>query len=136
MNHNVNKPVVLNVMRTPTGLGLGWTAHHMIHFQVTLAPGFVILYAGCLIIWASKMQQLIPLSTTDTALCEVIAVIHLLDDLCSQEFHIFHPTPKITCHTFEDNNSCIEIATNHKTRPRMFACITDTFSISTFSLSN
>jgi Reverse transcriptase (RNA-dependent DNA polymerase) len=87
--------------------------------------GFVILYAGCPIIWASKMQQLIALSTTEaeyialsTALRDVIAVIHLLEDLRSQEFHIFHPTPKITCRTFEDNKSCIEIATNHKTRPR------------------
>jgi hypothetical protein len=87
--------------------------------------GFVILYAACPIIWASKMQQLIALSTTEakyialsTALREVITVIHLLEDLRSQEFRIFHPTPKITCRTFEDNESCIEIATNHTTRPR------------------
>jgi hypothetical protein len=87
--------------------------------------GFVVLYAGCPIIWASKMQPLIALSTTEakyialsTALRDVIAVIHLLEDLRLQAFHIFHPTPKITCRTFEDNKSCIEIATNHKTRPR------------------
>lgn len=87
--------------------------------------GFVILYAGCPIIWASKMQQLIALSTTEaeyialsTALRDVIYVINLLDDLRAHGFNVHHPTPKITCRTFEDNKSCIEIATNHKTRPR------------------
>ena len=87
--------------------------------------GFVILYAGCPIIWASKMQQLIALSTTEaeyialsSALRDVIYVTHLLEDLRDQGFKVHHPTPKITCRTFEDNKSCIEIATNHKTRPR------------------
>ena len=87
--------------------------------------GFVILYAGCPIIWGSKMQQLIALSTTEaeyialsTALRDVIHVIHLLEELQGHGFNIHHPTPKITCRTFEDNKSCIEIATNHKTRPR------------------
>jgi hypothetical protein len=87
--------------------------------------GFVVLYAGCPIIWGSKMQQLIALSTTEaeyialsTALRDVIHVIHLLEELQSHQFNIHHPTPKITCRTFEDNKSCIEIATNHKTRAR------------------
>ena len=86
--------------------------------------GFVILYAGCPIIWASKMQQLIALRTTEaeyialsSALHDVIHVMHLLEDLHDQGFKIHHPTPKITCHTFEDNKSCIEIATKHKTLP-------------------
>jgi hypothetical protein len=83
------------------------------------------MYAGCPILWASKMQPLIALSTTEaeyitlsTALCEVIAVMHLMQELRRKQFTIFHPTPKITCRTFEDNQSCIEIATNHKTCPR------------------
>jgi hypothetical protein len=87
--------------------------------------GYVIMYAGCPIIWASKMQPLIALSTTEaeyialsTALREVIAVMHLMQELRRKQFTVFHPTPKITCRTFEDNQSCIEIATNHKTRPR------------------
>jgi hypothetical protein len=66
--------------------------------------GFVILYAGCPIIWGSKMQQLIALSTTraeyialSTALRDLIHVIHLLEELRSNRFNIHHPTPKITC---------------------------------------
>jgi KUP system potassium uptake protein len=71
------------------------------------------------------MQPLIALSTTEaeyialsTALREVIAVMNLMEELKTRGFHLYHPTPKITCRTFEDNQSCIEIATNHKTRPR------------------
>ena len=47
--------------------------------------GFIITYAGCPILWKSKMQSLIALSTTEaeyialsTALREVIAIINLL----------------------------------------------------------
>jgi hypothetical protein len=71
------------------------------------------------------MQPLIALSTTEaeyialsTALREVIAVMHLMQELKRKQFTMFSPTPKVTCRTFEDNQSCIEIATNHKTRPR------------------
>jgi hypothetical protein len=53
-----------------------------------------------------------------SALCEVIAVMHLMQELKTKGFEQHHPTPTITCHTFEDNQSCIEIAINHKTRPR------------------
>jgi hypothetical protein len=87
--------------------------------------GYVISYAGCPIIWASKMQPLIALSTTEaeyialsTALREVIGIMNLINELKEKGFPMFHPTPKVVCRTFEDNKSCIEIATNHRTRPR------------------
>ena len=87
--------------------------------------GYVILYAGCPIIWASKMQSLIALSTTEaeyialsTALREVIAVMNLLRELKERGFVFNSDIPQIKCKVFEDNKSCIEIATNHRTRPR------------------
>ena len=87
--------------------------------------GFVIMYAGCPIVWASKMQTLIALSTTEaeyialsTALREVIGVMNLIDELRTRGFRLNNSQPKVICKTFEDNRSCIEIATNHKTRPR------------------
>jgi hypothetical protein len=88
--------------------------------------GYVIMYNGCPIIWASKIQPLIALSTTEaeyislsTALLrEVIGVMHLMHELKFKQFEVYLPTPKVVCHTFQDNQSCIEIATNHKTRPR------------------
>jgi hypothetical protein len=87
--------------------------------------GYIIMYAGCPIIWASKMQPLIALSTTEaeyialsSSLREVIGVMNLMTELKERKFNFHHPTPRIVCRTFEDNKSCIEIATNHKTRPR------------------
>ena len=87
--------------------------------------GYVITYAGCPIIWASKMQSLIALSTTEaeyialsTALREVIGVMNLLNELKGRGFVFNASTPVIRCKVFEDNQSCIEIATNHRTRPR------------------
>ena len=87
--------------------------------------GFVVLYAGCPILWKSKIQSITALSTTEaeyialsSALREVIALIHLLEDLHSNGLPIHCATPKIKCRTFEDNMSCLNLATNHKTRPR------------------
>ena len=53
-----------------------------------------------------------------SALREVIEIIHLLKEFEQQGFHIHKVIPKITCKTFEDNMSCINIATSHRTRPR------------------
>ena len=83
------------------------------------------MFAGCPIMWSSKLQPLIALSTTEaeyialsSALREVIAIKNLMDELQGRGFPIHHPTPKVHCRVFEDNKSCIEIATTHKTRPR------------------
>ena len=87
--------------------------------------GYVICYGGCPIIWSSKLQPLIALSTTEaeyialsTALRDVINVQHLMKELQAKGFKLHNATPVIHCKVFEDNKSCIEIATNHKTRPR------------------
>lgn len=87
--------------------------------------GFVITYAGCPIVWASRQQSLIALSTTEaeyialsTALREVIAIMNLIKELRGRGFPLYFPTPNVICKVFEDNRSCLEIATNHKTRPR------------------
>lgn len=87
--------------------------------------GFVISYAGCPIMWSSKMQPLIALSTTEaeyialsSALREVIAIMNLLSELQQRKFIPPMTIANIKCKVFEDNKSCIEIATNHKSRPR------------------
>jgi hypothetical protein len=87
--------------------------------------GYLIMYAGCPVIWASKMQTLIALSTTEaeyialsSALREVIGLMHLITELQSRGFQLNVTTPTVHCTVFEDNQSCIEIATNHRTRPR------------------
>lgn len=87
--------------------------------------GYVILYAGCPILSASKMQTLVALSTTEaeyialsSALREVIGILNLLNELKERKFAFNHSIPTVKCRVFEDNQSCIAIATDHRTRPR------------------
>ena len=85
----------------------------------------MVSYARCPILWKSKVQSLIALSTTEaecialsSVLHEVIAIIHLLEDLKQYALPRHASTPIIKCQTFEDNMSCVKMANNHKTRPR------------------
>ena len=87
--------------------------------------GYVITYAGCPIIWSSKMQYLISLSTTEvdyiplsSYLREVIGVLNLMNELKERKFYFNNSIPKMKCRVFKDNMSCIEISKNHCTQPR------------------
>ena len=87
--------------------------------------GFIILFAGCPIIWASKLQSQISLSTTESeyialsqALRDVIPIMNLLKELKDRGFNIISTTPSIMCTAFEDNNGALEIANVPKMRPR------------------
>ena len=88
--------------------------------------GYLIAYANCPIVWGSKMQSLMALSTTEaeliamsTALREVIHLQNLLLELRGCNFLIPFTKPQVVCHTFEDNTTCIEEAQlDHKIRPR------------------
>ena len=103
-----------------------WTKHSsMDPLSCHSRTGFVISYAGCPILWKSKVQSLIALSTTEaeyialsSALRDVIGIIHLLEDLKQHALPLHASTPIIKCRTFEDNMSCVKMANNHKTRPR------------------
>jgi hypothetical protein len=87
--------------------------------------GYVIKYAGCPIVWASKMQTEVALSTTEaeyialsTALRECIPLMRLLEELQAAGFDVAVTKPQVKCRVFEDNSGAIELATVHKTRPR------------------
>jgi hypothetical protein len=86
---------------------------------------FIIKYAGCPLVWASKMQTLIALSTTEavhialsSALREVITLMNLLKELKSHGIEVPYTQPKVHCKVFEDNAACIELAKTHRMRPR------------------
>ena len=44
--------------------------------------------------------------------------MNLITELRSNGFPALHTTPNVICRVFEDNKSCLEIAINHKSRPR------------------
>ena len=86
--------------------------------------GFIIEYAGCPLIWASKMQTLIALSSSEaeyialsTSLRETIPLMELLCEIRDQGFDIKSSKPTVHCKVFEDNSGTLEIVTIHKVRP-------------------
>ena len=71
--------------------------------------GFIIEYAGCPVIWASKMQTLIALSSSEaeyialsTSLRETIPLMELLHEIRDQGFNIKSSKPTVHCKVFKD----------------------------------
>ena len=92
--------------------------------NVMSRTGFVIMYAGCPILWQSKLQTEIALSTAEAeyialsqAMRQVIPLMNLIVEV-SCIFEVFMPQPTIHCKVFEDNRSAITIAEASKFTPR------------------
>lgn len=94
--------------------------------NVVSRTGFVIMYAGCLIIWISKLQTEIALSTAEAEYMYVVLsqamrqVIPCMNLLIKIRCVIDIPMPKLEghCKVFEDNRSAITIAEANKFTPR------------------
>jgi hypothetical protein len=79
------------------------------------------MYNNCPIIWASKLQTSVALSTCDaeyvalsTALCEVISLMRLLGTIMDI-WNINSPQPHVIVH--EDNQSARQLAKNKAYKP-------------------
>lgn len=103
----------------------GWTSGDHTNPEMVLSrTGYVISYAGCPILWCSKLQSEIALITTEAeyialsmAMREVLPFLNLMD-----EIRTFLPVnqddPKFFCTVWEDNRSCIKVAESPKFTPR------------------
>ena len=87
--------------------------------------GYIIFYGGCPIVWASKLQTEIALSTTEaeiislsTSLRTVIPLMHITKEMKTRGYKVISTQPRVHCRAFEDNNGAFELATVHKYRPR------------------
>ncbi len=87
--------------------------------------GYVIKYGNCPIVWASKLQTEIALSSTESeyvslsqSLREVLPLMRLVTELALADFHLNANTPKVHCKVFEDNSGALEMARTPKMRPR------------------
>ena len=83
--------------------------------------GYVILFAKCPLIWASKLQTEFALSSTEseyislsTALRQVIPLMGLLQELKENDIVSDKFVPKIYCKAFEDNSGALELARTPK----------------------
>ena len=87
--------------------------------------GYVIKYANWPVLWCSKVQSEIDLSTTETdyialrqSMREVIPFMNLLQEV-NKIFNLnLLDEPKFHCKVFKNNNSCIVIATSNRFSPR------------------
>ena len=86
--------------------------------------GYVIKYANYPVLWCSKLQSEIALSTIEAeyialsqSMRELIPFMNLLQDI-NILFNLNLDEPKFHCKVFEDNNSCIVIATSNRFSPR------------------
>jgi Reverse transcriptase (RNA-dependent DNA polymerase)/GAG-pre-integrase domain len=87
--------------------------------------GYIVFYAGCPVLWASRLQTEIALSSTESeyislsqSLREVIPLMRLITELRDAGFDIPGTPPKVHCKTFEDNSGALEMARTPKLRPR------------------
>ena len=87
--------------------------------------GFVITFAGCPILWTSKLQTQIALSTTEAeyislseSLCSAIPLMNVITEIKSHGHDIVSKAPSIHCKAFEDNSGALEMARLPKMRPR------------------
>jgi hypothetical protein len=88
--------------------------------------GYVISYAGCPIIWASKLQTEVVLSTTESeyvglseSLRIAIVMMNLLKEMQEQGVDVPKTNPVVYCKLFEDNAGAIHLAKVPKMHPRM-----------------
>ena len=86
--------------------------------------GYIIMYAGCPIIWKSHLQTEIALSSTESeytglsyALREAIPIMDLLNEMLERGFKVSGTKAKMHCKVFEDNSGALEIAKNPKYCP-------------------
>jgi hypothetical protein len=86
--------------------------------------GYVLMYANCPVLWCSKLQTEIALSTTEAeyialsqSMREVIPFMTLLQEI-DNIFSTNTNKARFHCKVFEDNNSCISLATSEKFSPR------------------
>ena len=88
--------------------------------------GYVIMYGGCPVVWASKLQREVALSTTEAeyaalseSLREVINLMQLLDESKEQlQWVTTKKAPVVHCKVFEDNSGALEMGKLPKMRPR------------------
>lgn len=87
--------------------------------------GWFILYANEPVIWFSKLQSQVALSTTEAeyiahsqALCDVDPLMSLLRKMRERKFNIISIQTQIYCKAFEDNSGALELTRLPKLWPQ------------------
>ena len=83
--------------------------------------GYVICYGGFPLIWNSKLQTEIALSSTEAeyialseALRQAIVIMNLLKECVQRQLPVNHEETEVKCTAFEDNQGALELAKTPK----------------------
>ena len=103
----------------------GWIQANASNAENVLScTGYAIIYANCPILWVSRLQTEIALSTAEAkyidlsqALCVVIPLITLLKEVYTV-FPVHMKTPTFVWQIHENYQSCITMATSQKFTPQ------------------
>ena len=86
---------------------------------------FVVCFAGCPILWQSKLQTQVALSTTEPeyialsqSLRETIPIMQIFREMNEKGIVKLKEKPDVFCKVFEDNTGALELATVPKLRLR------------------
>jgi len=87
--------------------------------------GYVVMYKGCPVTWASKLQTEVTLSSTESeyvglshTLRSVIPIIELFKELQELKLDVLKGNPRMHGKLYQDNSGAIELAKVPKMRPR------------------
>jgi hypothetical protein len=89
--------------------------------------GYIIMYAGCAVLWKSQMQTERALLSTESEYTglsyalraiDAIPIMELLKEMKRKKSPFQSTTPNVHCKLFEDNSRSLEMANVHKLRPR------------------
>ena len=87
------------------------------HISCLSRIGFFITFANCPISWSSNQQPIIALPSTEaeyialsTALCDVVFIMQLTNELASWGVKIPFIMPIVCCIVFENNRGALELA--------------------------
>jgi hypothetical protein len=87
--------------------------------------GYVLMYGGCPMVWASKLQREVTLSTTEAeynamseSLRYIIHMMQLMDEAREIGWMVSAELPRVHCKVFEDNVGALEMSKLPKMRPR------------------
>ncbi len=103
----------------------GWSQADAKNAENVLSrTGYIIMYANCPILLVSWLQTEIALSTVEAecialsqSLRDVVSLITLLQEI-NKVFTVHVKTLTFACKVHKDNQSCITMATTHKSSPR------------------
>ena len=103
----------------------GWYQADSDNPKNVMSPtGYVIMYAGCPVLWWSKLKTEITLSTTEAefiALSQVVRKLMPFTELMKEVYFIFDiyiPKPEVFYKLFEDNQIYIAVTESKKFPPR------------------